>query len=87
MRTVTKATAIQFIDGKCHIMKQKSHKTVLSGYYTCVSRDLLLMALGVDTHTHTHIHIYIPMREQKRFQETRHKRPLAAHAWFKNLCI
>ena len=50
---LTKATAIQFINGKCHIMKRKSHKTTLSGYYTCVSRDLLLMALGTDTHTHT----------------------------------
>ena len=56
MHTVTKATAIQFIDCKCHIMKQKSRKTALSGYYaiTHVSRDLLLMASGADTHIHTH---------------------------------
>ena len=30
-----KATAIEFIDGKCHIKKQKNHKTALSGYYAC----------------------------------------------------
>ena len=54
MRIVTKATAIRFIDGKCHIKKQKSRKTALSGYYACVSHDLLLMPSGVDTHTHTH---------------------------------
>ena len=41
MRIVTKAMAIQFIDGKCHIKKQKSCKTVLSDYYACVSLDLL----------------------------------------------
>ena len=35
-RTVNKATAIQFINGKCHTMKRKSRKTALSGYYTCV---------------------------------------------------
>ena len=50
-RIVTKATAIQFINGKCHIKKQKGHKTTLSGYYTCVSHDLLLVPLGSDTHT------------------------------------
>ena len=51
---VTKAMAIQFIDGKCHIKKRKSRKTALSSYYACVSRDLLLMPSGAYTHTHTH---------------------------------
>ena len=52
---VTKATAIQFIDGKCHIKEQKSYETALSGYYTCVTHDLLLlMSSGADTHTCTH---------------------------------
>ena len=55
MRIVTKATAIQFIDGKCHIKKWKSRKTALSGYYACVSCDLLLIPSGVDTHTHANI--------------------------------
>ena len=64
MRTVTKAMIIQFIDGKCHIMKRKSCKTVLSGYYTCVSRDLLLMALGADTHTHTNVRTKMISRNQ-----------------------
>ena len=52
MHIVTKATAIQFIDGKCHTQKQKSSKTALTGYYAYVSRDLLLMPSGADTHTH-----------------------------------
>ena len=53
MRSVTKATPIQFIDSKTHLKKQRSRKTTLSGYYSCLSRDLLLMPLGVDTHKHT----------------------------------
>ena len=54
MRIVTKATAIHFIDGKCHIKKQISRKTALFGYYACISRDLLLVSSGVDTHTRKH---------------------------------
>ena len=53
MHNVTKATPIQFINGMCHIKKQKGHKTALSGYYVCRSRDLLLMPSGADTHTYT----------------------------------
>ena len=60
---VTNATAIQFINDKCQIQKWKSRKTALSGYYACVSHNLLLMSLGVDTHTHILTH------EQKQFQE------------------
>ena len=52
IQSITKATTIQFIDGKCHIKKWKSHKTALSTYYACFSCDLLLMPLGVDTHTY-----------------------------------
>ena len=58
-RIVTKATAIQFINGKCHIKKQKSRKTALSGYYVCASRDLLLMSSGADTHTHANIPMFV----------------------------
>ena len=76
--------AIQFIDSKCHIMKRKSCKPALSVYYTCVSRDLLLMASGVDTQTGTHTHI--PTRKQKRFQETRRAQLKAARTWF-NKCF
>ena len=54
---VTKDTAIQFINGKCHINKQESHKTALSDYYACVSRDLLLIPSGADTHTRTHTNV------------------------------
>ena len=57
-------------------MKRKSRKTALSGYYACVSCDLLLMASGADTH--------ILKCKQKRFQETRRAWPKTAGAWFKN---
>ena len=50
--SVTMAAPIQFIDGESCTKKWKGRKTALSGYYTCLSRDLLLMALG-QTHTHT----------------------------------
>ena len=75
MRTVTKVTAIQFINGKCHVMKRKSRKAALSSYYACVSRDLLLMASGVGTHTHTDT-------RTKTISKTRHARLKAMCAWF-----
>ena len=54
-RSVTKAAPIQFINAwQCHIKKRNSHKTSLSSYYKFLSRDLLLMALGVDTHIFKH---------------------------------
>ena len=68
MGSVTKATPIQFIDSNICIKKQRDHKTALSGYYVCFSRDLLLMASGAETHTHTHIYQRLWM---KQFQETR----------------
>ena len=52
--SVTKAMPIQFINGKSRIKKRRGHKTALSGYYVCLSCDLLLMASGVGTHTHIH---------------------------------
>ena len=71
--SVTKATTIQFTDGKCHIKKRKSGKTALSSYYMHLSHDLLLMALGTDTQTHNQC------LRTKRIQETRH-----AQVWFKS---
>ena len=53
LHSVTMAMPIQFIDGKSHLKKWKGHKIALSGYYTCLSHDLLSMASGMDTHTHT----------------------------------
>ena len=51
-RAVTKTTPIQFIDGKCHIRKQKSCRTGLASYYAYSPRELLLTPSGW-THTHT----------------------------------
>ena len=64
--TVTKAMDIQFINGKCHIKKRKSRKTALSGYYTCVSRELLLMASGANTQTDTQTCTYTHMLTRKQ---------------------
>ena len=77
MRIVTKATTIQFIDGKCHIKKRKSRKTALSSYYACVSCDLLLVPLGADTYKHTQTY---QCSQMKRFQETRHARTCGVRA-------
>ena len=90
MGSVTKATPIQFTDGKSDTKKRRGRKTALPGYYACLSRDMLLMASGADTrtHTHTHTHTHIHQRSRtKRFQETRCARPKAARAWFKNCLI
>ena len=57
MGSVTKATPIQFINGKSRIKKRKGRKSALSGYYACLSCDLLLMALGADTQTHTYTNV------------------------------
>ena len=76
MHIVTKATAIQFINDKCHIKKWKSRKTALSGYYACISCDLLLMALGADTHTCVQTY---RRSWTKRFQESRRARAAGLH--------
>ena len=68
--TVTKATAIQFIDGKCHIMKRKSRKAALSSYYACVLCDLLLMASGW-THKYTEAQTKTIARNQASTAEGR----------------
>ena len=81
MHTVTKATDIQFIDGKCHIMKRKSLKTALSSYYICVSHDLLLMASEW-----THIHTHNRQLNKNDFKKPG-TRPLIMRAWFKNCWI
>ena len=81
--SVTKATPIQFTNGKSRIKKQRGRKTALSGYYTCLSCDLLLMASGADTHTHT------PTFADKMISRNQ---VCGRSAWFKNnlcalLCI
>ena len=68
MHNVTKDTPIQFINGKWHIKIRKGCKISLSGYYTCLSFDLLLMPSGW---MHQHFRM-------KQFRETRH-----TQAWFK----
>ena len=72
---ITKATTIQFIDGKCHIKKWKSCKTVLFCYYAYVSCDLLLMPSGADTHMQTY-----QCLQMKQFQETRHMQAAGLHS-------
>ena len=80
MPIVTKATAIQFIDSKCHIKKRKSRKIALSGYYACVSRDLLLVPSVADTHTHANIPMFMD-ETISRSQACAGHRP--TFAWFK----
>ena len=72
MSSVTKAMPIQFIDDKCHIKKWKGCKTALSGYYACLSHDLLLMPSEADTYTFA----------TERFQETRW---WPTYIWFKRV--
>ena len=54
--SVTKATTIHFIVGKCHVKKRKSCKTALSGHYAWLSFDLLSMPLRADTDTYINVH-------------------------------
>ena len=75
--SVTKATLIQFINSKSRIKKWRGHKSALSSYYACLSRDLLLMDSGPDTHTHTHTHTHTPMFTDETISRNQ--------AWFKNI--
>ena len=78
MCSVTKATPIQFINGKSHVKKRRGHKTALSGYYTYLSHDLLLMSSGVDTHTYTSTFM-----DEMISRNQAHAGLWLAHAWFK----
>ena len=51
MCIVTKATAIQFYRWQVSF---KETETALSGYYACVSHDMLLIPSRADTHIHMH---------------------------------
>ena len=51
--SVTKATPIKFIDGKCHIKKQKGHKTPLRMPFTLLVINALTGG-HADTHASTH---------------------------------
>ena len=53
MCCIIKAMSMHFIDSKCHIKKMKTCRTGLTGY-RCLSSDLLLMQMGIDTHVCTH---------------------------------
>ena len=79
MCIVTKATPIQFINSKCHIKKRKSHKTALSRYYACLSRDLLLMPLEADTQTHTQAHTHTPTFANETISKTRSVQACGLH--------
>ena len=78
MRSVTMAMPIQFNDQKCHIKKQKSHKTALFNYYACLSCDLLLILLRADTHTHT-----LAFADETISKNQVHAGHRLAHTWFK----
>ena len=80
--SVTKATPIHFIDSKSRLKKWRGRKTALSGYYACLSCDLLLMASGADTHTLTPTFVDETI---SRNQACAGHRPV--RAWFKNLLI
>ena len=77
-RSVTKAMAIHFIDGKCHVQKWRCCKTALSGYYAWLSFDLLLMPSRADTLIHQR-------SWTKQFQETSYAWSAgpSARTWFK----
>ena len=45
MGSVTKATPINFIDGKSRIKKRRGRKTALSGYYECVAMHTIFIEL------------------------------------------
>ena len=81
--SVTKAMQIPFINSKSRVNKRRGRKTALSGYYACLSRDLLLMALG---QTHTHTHTYTNVRGQNVFKKPG-ARAAPKNAWFKNLLL
>ena len=80
IRIVTKATPIQFIDGRSLIKKWRGRKTALSGYCAYLSCDLLLMPLGADTHTHTQTFTH---KMILRNQASTNLQP--AHTWFNNI--
>ena len=58
-----------------------------TGYYTCLSCDLLLMPLGVDTNTQTQAHTdtHTPMLGDKTISRSQvHAGCMPMHVWFKN---
>ena len=78
MCIVTKATAIQFIDSKCHIKKRKCRKSAYPVITHVFSRDLILMLSGW-THTHTYRHA-----NKNNFKKPgTYEQPSATCTWFK----
>ena len=79
---------INSIDSRCCIKKPESRITCITGYSGFISRELFLMAWGVDTHTHTHTHTHtnthtdVHTKVISRNQTCTSHRP--AHAWVKN---
>ena len=80
-RGITKATSIQFIDGRSHMKKWRGCKTALSGYYACLSRDLLLMPLW-GGHTHIRTPTFV---DEMILRDQAYAGLQPACAWFKNV--
>ena len=63
----------------------ESCKTALSGYYVCLSRDLLLMPSGTDVHTYTNVHGWNnfkkPGPHAPGLKYTRNNRHKKHHIW------
>ena len=67
-RYVTKAMAIQFINSN----KLKSCKMGLTNHTWPISHHITPLVINGLRGGHTDTDTHIPIREQKRFQETRH---------------
>ena len=76
--SLTKATHISFINGKCHIKKQKSYKIGLTGFYMYLSHESLVVPSGW-THTHVHTYTHAPNPQTKATSRNQ------MCAWFKQL--
>ena len=65
-RFITKAMPINNIDSRCCIKKPENSIAYITGYSGFISRELFLLAWGVDTHTHTDVRTKVISRNQAR---------------------
>ena len=89
MHYVTKATPINFIDGKCHIKQLKagkSRKTCLTNYTQPISHHMMPLVITALEGRHIHRHTHTYQRMNKNDFKEPHKWPSAVCTWFKNDC-